>query len=65
MDEIRRLNREFDIRPVRKILKLPCGHGSIEITRPQDTYITCPNCFKKFLLIYQRKPKIYWEEPER
>ena len=54
MDEIRRLNHEFDIRPIRKILKLPCGHGSIEISRPQDQYVVCDTCYKKFLLIWSK-----------
>ena len=54
MDEMRRLNREFDIRPVRKILKLPCNCTSVEILRPEDTYIVCPVCFKKYLLTYSK-----------
>jgi len=56
-EQYRKLNKEFDQRPLRKILKLPCGHGNIEITRPQDQYITCPKCFHKFLLIWSKIAK--------
>jgi len=49
-----KLSKEIDKRPIRKILRLPCGHGNVEITRPEDTYVTCPICYKKFLLTWSR-----------
>jgi len=46
----------------RKVLKLPCGHGNIEITKPEDQIIYCNTCHKKFYLIWQQKPKIEEEK---
>lgn len=51
---LRELDKEWDKRPVRQILKLPCGCTSVELSRPEDTYVTCPVCYKKFLLIYSK-----------
>lgn len=65
MNYLQKLDKEYNQRPIRQILKLPCGCTSIEITRPQDQYVTCPECYKKFLLIWQSKPKIqYYTERE-
>lgn len=45
-----------------KVLKLPCGHADLEIRdKREDQYITCPVCFKKFVLYWKpmEKMKIY------
>jgi len=48
---------------INKILKLPCGHVSIQIKdKAEDQYIICPKCMKKFLLVWSLNPKIKWRE---
>lgn len=49
---LRNLDKEYDVRPQRTIMKLPCGHGKIELTRTSDQYITCGECGKSFLLVW-------------
>lgn len=56
-DQLRKIDREYDQRPVRTILKLPCGCTSIEITRPGDQYVVCPSCFHKYLLTWSKIDK--------
>lgn len=31
---------------------LPCGHGRIEVEKPEDQWITCRDCWRKFLLTW-------------
>jgi hypothetical protein len=60
---MRKLDKEFDIHPPKWIIKLPCGHGSVEVTKPEDQYITCGQCLKQFLLVWSKigKHKIQGE----
>jgi len=32
------------------ILKLPCGHGNVELTKTEDKLIICPVCFRHWVL---------------
>lgn len=42
-----------------KILKLPCGHGNLEITdKRENKYIVCPKCLHKWVLYWQPKEKM-------
>ena len=45
-----------------KIVKLDCCGNNVEITRPEDQYITCPQCFKTHLLIWSRVGKFKIKE---
>ncbi len=46
------------------IIKLPCCGTSIELERPEDQYITCPNrvCGKRHFLAWSLKPKLQSEQ---
>lgn len=57
-DEEKLRNRKYPI----QIVKLPCGHMSVEIDKPEDKYIQCKYCAKKFVLTWSKiKPKLEWE----
>lgn len=50
------------MKPV-KVLKLPCGHASIQIKdKAEDQYIVCPKCLKKYVLVWSLNPKLKWEQ---
>lgn len=54
-DEVRKVYKEAERRRGQyTILKLPCGHGSVEITKPKDQFVVCPVCYKRFLLIWSK-----------
>lgn len=38
--------------PIHKILKLPCGHESVEIDKPEDQWVHCSTCHKDFRLVW-------------
>lgn len=52
-DNIRRIMREND-HGTKKfwVIKMPCGHGSVEITKPEDQWLTCKKCLQSFLLTW-------------
>ena len=35
-----------------QICKLPCGHGSFELTEPRDVFVECNTCHKKYQLVW-------------
>lgn len=35
----------------KEIVKLPCGHGNVEITNFGDQYLECSQCHKKWLMV--------------
>lgn len=41
-------------------IKLPCGHGFVEILEPKDQIVVCGTCFKRHFLVWQAKPKIQY-----
>ena len=54
-DELERIKKQ-DTKP-KKIIKFPCKHGSTEIEKSEDQYITCPVCRKSFLLTWSMTQK--------
>jgi hypothetical protein len=44
------------------IMKLPCGHCDIEITRTGDQIVVCPVCHKRGMLVWSQRDnkKIQW-----
>lgn len=49
----------YDFKRKYIILKLPCGHGNVQVTdKKQSQYITCPKCFKHFVLIWEELEKM-------
>jgi len=50
--DIKKILNEREHPPKRTIVKLPCGHSSVEITKPRDTLFTCPVCMKRFALTW-------------
>ncbi len=54
-DYIRKIRNEFDGQQIKQkpvVVKLPCGHGSVEITEPRDQILTCNTCFSRNLFTY-------------
>ncbi len=50
-DNIRRIMRENEHGTKKfTVVKLPCGHGRVEVTKPEDQWLTCTTCLQKFLL---------------
>lgn len=50
-----------------QIVKLPCGHGNVEIERPEDQWLYCSRCHRKFLLTWspiESKRKIAENVPD-
>lgn len=44
----------------RTVIRLECCGSSIELLRPEDQYVTCPNvkCRKQHLVIWSLRPKV-------
>lgn len=54
-EEVKKILREGDKpAPVRYVFKLPCGHGSQEVTHTGDQVIVCSVCLKRHLLIWSK-----------
>ena len=54
-DYIRKIQKEFDSQQIKQkpvVVKLPCGHGSLEITETRDQILICNTCFKRVLFTY-------------
>lgn len=54
-DYIRKIRNEFESGQTKQknvVVKLPCGHGSVEITEPRDQILTCNTCYKRVLFTY-------------
>ena len=62
-EQIRKLMREWDSAKgdQHKVVKLPCCGTSVEILRPEDQILWCPQCAKRHALIWQRRPKLQSE----
>lgn len=55
-DEVKRVLKENESgTKTFKTVKLPCGHGHIEITKPGDQWITCFKCQRQFLLTWSTR----------
>ena len=62
ISEVLKRLEEKDRRHSKKVVKLPCGHATVEIRdKAEDQFIVCPKCLKKFLLTYSLNPKIKWQ----
>lgn len=46
------LQEDYNQESKHYVLRLPCEHGSIELDKPQDVYVQCNICFKKFHLLW-------------
>lgn len=42
------------------VVRLTCGHGSIEVTSRDEKYIECPQCHKHYLLTQSPLKKKLW-----
>jgi hypothetical protein len=44
------------------VITLPCHKVKVEILKPEDQYLECPTCHKKYLLSYSiANTKLYGE----
>jgi hypothetical protein len=54
-DSIRKILRENESGRIKRnphVVKLPCGHGSVEITKPEDQWLVCNRCYQSFRLTW-------------
>lgn len=51
-EQVDKILKSNEKRPVFHTLDLPCGCGQVEITQPRDQLVTCPACKKTQLFIY-------------
>jgi len=60
-DETKKILREGDKpRTPNHILKLPCGHGSVEIKEARDQDVRCPQCHEVFYLSWSMTKKVLY-----
>lgn len=53
------LQESYDQKSKHQVCKLPCGHGSFELEKPQDVTVQCNTCKKVFKLLWSKiNPKI-------
>jgi len=57
-EQVEKILKNNEKRTVYITLKLPCGHGQVEITEPRDQWVQCQNCFKAFFVAWSLSPKI-------
>lgn len=62
-DYLRKLNKEWDTQKAKHyVVELPCGHGKVEMIKPQDILITCSVCQKKALITWSMgKQEVLWQ----
>lgn len=58
-EQVEKIKKEQKLgRSGHTLIKLPCNHASVEITRTGDQWVQCPECSKSFMLTWSNNPKI-------